>query len=121
MRRAGQAMACGALLLACAAAASGHAFLERAEPRVGSTVRTPPSAVRLWFTEPLEPAFSSVTVTNSANQPVDKKDATVDPAQPTTLQVSLQPIGPGGYTVHWRVVSVDTHVTEGTFAFTLAP
>ena len=35
--------------------------------------------------------------------------------------VSAPPLAPGRYTVHWRVLSVDTHVTEGTFAFTVAP
>jgi methionine-rich copper-binding protein CopC len=45
-----------AILFAGATVALAHAFLERADPRVGSTVRTPPAQVRLWFTEQLEPA-----------------------------------------------------------------
>jgi methionine-rich copper-binding protein CopC len=34
-----------------------------------------------------------------------------------TLTLSLDAIGPGVYTVAWRVVSVDTHVTAGDFVF----
>jgi hypothetical protein len=33
------------------------------------------------------------------------------------LQVPLKPLGPGTYRVKWRVLSVDTHVTEGDFTF----
>ena len=97
--------------------AQAHAFLERAEPRVGSTIRTPPQVVRLFFTERLEPAFSTVRVLNATEQPVDKGDPTVDPSNPQELHVSVAPLGPGRYTVHWRVLSVDTHVTEGDFTF----
>src|SRR2546430_7216017 len=47
-----------AALLFGVAGARAHAVLDRAEPRVGSTVRTAPADVKLWFTERLEPAFS---------------------------------------------------------------
>ena len=101
--------------------AGAHAFLERAEPRVGSTVRTPPAQVRLWFTEQLEPAFSSVRVVNASGEQVDKGDAHVDPSAPKQLRISLSPLPPGTYKVIWRVLSVDTHVTEGDFTFRVAP
>ena len=49
-------------LLFGSSAASGHAFLDRAEPRVGSTVKIAPTQVRVWFTEQLEAAFSILGV-----------------------------------------------------------
>ena len=49
-------------------AAQAHALLERAAPRVGSTVASPPRQVTLWFTQRLEPGFSTVTVTNGSGQ-----------------------------------------------------
>jgi copper resistance protein C len=121
MRRTGRFFLTMGLVLGVAAAAGAHAFLERADPRVGSTIRTPPTEVRLWFTERLEAAFSTVTVTNAAGQAVDTGDGRVDPAAPKQLRVSLPPLPAGTYTVLWRVLSVDTHVTEGTFHFTVAP
>ncbi|MBI2153363.1 MAG: copper resistance protein CopC, partial [Candidatus Rokubacteria bacterium] len=33
---------------------------------------------------------------------------------------SLPALGPGGYTVHWRILSVDGHVSDGRFSFELA-
>ena len=41
----------------------------------------------------------------------------MDAATPALLQVPLKPLAPGTYRVKWRVLSVDTHVTEGDFIF----
>ena len=103
-------------LLFAAAPARAHAFLDRAEPRVGSSVGSPPRLVSLWFTQNLEPAFSGAEVRDSAGARVDQ-GARVDPANRSLMRVSLRPLRPGSYKVHWRVLSVDTHTTEGSFSF----
>ena len=102
------------LLLLATNDARAHAFLDRAEPRVGNTVATAPREVTLWFTQKLEPAFSTITVTNAAGQRVDTGKARVSGSQMT---VSLRSGGPGTYHVTWRVLSVDTHTTDGNFSF----
>ena len=114
--RLGAAVALTALLLGTGVAWS-HAFLERAQPRVGSTVKAAPSQVRVWFSEALEPAFSTLEVVNQSGDRVDRGPARVDAATPAVLQVPLKPLAPGTYRVKWRVLSVDTHVTEGDFTF----
>lgn len=114
------ALALAALLLA-APAVRAHAILERASPAVGSTVRASPAEVALRFTENLEAAFSSIAVTGPDGARVDSGDLHVDPGEPMVLRVSLKRLAPGSYKVVWRVVSVDTHVTEGDFKFTVAP
>jgi len=119
MRGLGAAVAVTALLLGAGVAWS-HAFLERAEPRVGSTVKAAPSQVRVWFTETLEPAFSTLEVVNQSGDRVDRGPAHVDAANPAMLQVPLKRLAPGTYRVKWRVLSVDTHVTEGDFTFRIA-
>jgi copper resistance protein C len=121
MRPAARIALVPALVLLGATLAMAHAFLERAEPRVGSTVRTSPAQVRLWFTEQLEPAFSTVRVITEAGRQVDKGDAQVDPSAPKQLRVSLPSLSAGTYKVIWRVLSVDTHVSEGDFTFRVAP
>jgi len=95
-------------------AAQAHAFLDHAEPRVGNKVGSPPRQVTLWFTQKLEPAFSSVTVTNAAGERVDSGKARVSGNQ---MSVSLRSGGSGTYHVNWHVLSVDTHTTEGSFTF----
>jgi copper resistance protein C len=116
MKTLGAAVALAALLLGAGVAWS-HAFLDRAEPRVGSTVKSSPSQVRAWFTQELEPAFSTLEVVNQSGERVDRGPARVEAASPAVLQVPLKPLGPGTYRVKWRVLSVDTHVTEGDFTF----
>ena len=49
-----------------APAAQAHAFLDHASPAVGSSVPTAPAAVTMWFTQQLEPAFTTATVTDQA-------------------------------------------------------
>ena len=97
--------------------AHGHAFPIRSEPRVGWTIATPPSKVTIWFDGELEPAFSAITVYNSAKQQVDKGNSHVRRADASVLEVDLAPLGPGTYRVYWKVLAKDTHVTEGDFSF----
>lgn len=115
------AILAAALLVTGTAAALAHAFLDHASPAVGSTVHGSPPELRLWFTEAIEPAFSSVSVVDSAGHQVDKGDKTVDAQSQSQLSVSLRPLAPGTYRVSWHVVAVDTHRTEGHFSFTVAP
>jgi methionine-rich copper-binding protein CopC len=110
----------GALLCA-GGGARAHAFLDRASPAVGSTVHTPPSEVRIQYTEELEPAYSTVRVEDASGTTVSTADAHVDAREPSVLIVPLGPLKPGRYKVIWKVLSVDTHVTNGTFTFTVAP
>jgi copper resistance protein C len=117
-------IACACVLFAITAAISGaaaHAFLDHAAPPVGSAVPGSPAQVRLWFTQELEPAFSTLRVLSADGRQVDKQDKQVDGADPTLLEVSLPPLVPGRYRVVWRALSVDTHVTEGDFVFDVVP
>ena len=117
MRRVTMTLAFGAAALVAAAGAQAHAFLDHASPAVGGSVTTAPSVVTLWFTQDLEPAFSSATVTNEAGQRVDLGNTRIPPGSPAELEIGLKPLPPGTYLVSWHVVSVDTHPTEGTFTF----
>ena len=101
--------------------AKAHAFLEHASPKVGSRTATAPRSVQLSFSEPVEVAFCTVTVAGppgfgGAGPP------TVAPGDRRTLVAPLRaPTPPGRYVVHWRVVSVDSHITQGDFQFEVAP
>jgi copper resistance protein C len=114
MRRSTIVLTIPLLLLLATGEAGAHAFLDHAEPRVGNKVATAPRQVTLWFTQKLEPAFSTITVTDPSGQRVDTGKARVSGSQ---MSVSLRPGGPGTYHVTWRVLSVDTHTTDGSFTF----
>jgi methionine-rich copper-binding protein CopC len=84
--------------------ASAHATLDHSDPRVGNT---------LWFTQKLEPAFSSAQVTNASGAVVSSGAS----VSGTVMRVGVRSLPPGTYRVHWKVLSVDTHTTEGSFSF----
>jgi copper resistance protein C len=98
-----------------------HAQLDKATPPVGGTV-SPPSEIRLKFTEGVEPRFSGVTLSAAGGAAQTLGKASVDPADNTVLIVKVtKKLPPGVYTVNWHAVSVDTHHTQGSFNFTVAP
>lgn len=111
----------GLLGLACfalATSADAHARLDRAEPAVGSTVQSPPKEIVLTFTENLESAFSSIQVVNARGESMNAGKAS---ASGNRMRVPVKALAPGRYTVKWRVLSVDTHRTDGTFSFEVSP
>jgi methionine-rich copper-binding protein CopC len=102
------------LLLLAVGEASAHAMLDHAEPRVGNKVATAPREVTLWFTQKLEPAFSTITVLDAAGKRVDTGKTRVSGSQ---MSISLRPGGSGTYRVKWHVLSTDAHTTDGSFTF----
>ena|SRR5437763_11299335 len=113
---------CSIVLIALGArVVSAHATPDHSEPRVGSTVDKPPTEVRIWFNEKIEPAFSAIEVFGADGKQIDKKDSHVDAKENRLLIVSVGTLAPGTYRVAWHVVSVDTHKTSGDFKFTVKP
>ena len=103
------------------APAWAHAQLISAQPRVGATVARAPAEIMLRFTEALEPHFSSIVVSDAAGTRMDWQDLRLGPGGDQTIVVGLRNLPPGTYSVRWQVLSVDTHRSEGSFRFTVAP
>jgi methionine-rich copper-binding protein CopC len=97
--------------------AEAHAMLDHASPAVGSSVSASPGVIRLWFTEALEPRFSGAEVTDPSGNRVGGGGS----ASGNQLSISVPRLAPGTYRVHWHVLSVDTHKTEGSFTFEVRP
>jgi len=106
-----------ALMLLGSAAAHAHAHLDRATPAAGSNLGSAPKEVVLNFTESLEAKFSRIEVRSAAGARVDDGKVTVNGS---SMRVGLKSLAPGTYRVTWRVLSVDTHRTQGSFSFTVA-
>ena len=109
---------CVALLISVSSAWA-NAFLDHVEPAVGSTVDVPPKEIKIWFTEELQPALSQIQLFDRHGKSVTQEHATVDPADPLLLSLPVPAMRPGKYRVSWRVMSVDSHVTVGTFFFAI--
>jgi methionine-rich copper-binding protein CopC len=78
-----------------------------------------PTRVQLWFNERLEVQFSHLSVWNRDGKQVDHGDVQVGPDDLKLLSVGVGPLAPGQYTVKFRVLSVDGHVVEQQFPFTI--
>jgi methionine-rich copper-binding protein CopC len=109
-------------VIAAAVQVEAHAFLVRAEPRVGSKLNKVPTEVRVWFSETVQAGVSSIHVLDVSGKQVDKKDTHSDRSNRAVLCVSLlSALTPGSYKVIWRVTSADTHATSGDFHFQIVP
>jgi methionine-rich copper-binding protein CopC len=111
------ALLAGALLAPVVAWA--HAEMVKSVPARRATITTPPPRVRLSFNERVEAKFSRVSVWDARGAQVDLKDVEVDQEDPKQLTVGLPALEPGTYTVRFRVLSVDGHVVESQFPFTV--
>lgn len=101
------------------AAAYAHAHLDHASPLVGSVVSAAPNEVRIWFTQALEPRFTSAQLRSSAGAVV--ATGGVDQADPKQVVIPVHGLAPGKYKVYWKILSVDSHRTEGNFGFEVKP
>jgi methionine-rich copper-binding protein CopC len=90
-------------------------------PAAGSIVHEPPARLTLRFSQRFEPAFTRVKIVDASGQQVAGDTIEIDGADPRRLGVALPKLAPGAYRVHWRVLSVDTHVSEGQFGFVVRP
>jgi methionine-rich copper-binding protein CopC len=122
MMRRGLIAALAALLGLQAAPALAHAQLVEASPRVGNSVPSSPSEIRLTFSEGVEPRLSGIDLTDEAGGRVRTGAASAVAGHPAVLVVRLStPLPAGTYRVTWHVVSVDTHRTQGSFSFQVGP
>ena len=98
---------------------SGHAKLLRSQPAANVTLRQAPKAVELWFSEELESSFSTIVVRDQNGKRVDKYNPSVA-EDGKKLQIDLEDLGSGKYTVQWQALSTDQHTMKGKFGFTIA-
>jgi len=82
----------------------------------GALLATPPTAVRLTFTDPVEPIGGGITVVAPSGARVDRGPARVAGAD---LIVDIAADERGTYRVAWRVTSADTHAEAGAYTFSV--
>ncbi len=99
------------------APASAHADLVRSVPAADAELLEPPTEIELWFSEPIEAAFSTVVLL----------DGTGNRIEPSAIQLSegnqravaeLPALDAGVYTVVARTLSqVDGHIAPASYRF----
>jgi len=95
-----------------------HAKYERSDPGRRSVVARSPDEIKIWFSEQLEPAYSTIVVKTKAGDPVtDEKAFVADDGTGKLLILKLPKLEPGKYSVFYRVLSVDGHIVDSKFKF----
>ncbi len=108
-----------AVALLAPATAHAHAFLVRSIPPPRTTLARAPERVELTFNETIEPAYSTVSVWDGAGRQVDRRDVALGVNDAKRLVVSLPALAPGTYTVRYRVLSIDGHLAQSSYPFTV--
>lgn len=114
----------GTLLHATAdpAESARHLQLLATEPAADTVLVAPPSEIRLWFSQPPQARGLSIRLVDSRGELVDASEAAPDEADAKQVfSRPRQPLAPGAYTAHWRVLARDGHAQRGSFAFRVAP
>ena len=107
------------LTMALPSLSFAHAYLVKSVPAGRATLFSSPGKIQLWFNERLEPKYSSASVLGADGKRVDTDNAQVSPEDPKQLSVALKQLPSGRYLVKFRVLSVDGHVVEQSFPFTV--
>ncbi len=99
---------------------SAHSTLVRADPPPNAHLQDAPQTVTLWFDETLDRRFSSFSVLDAKQAPVDLKDVTFADEN-KQMRVSLKRNLPHGvYTVVYRALSaVDGHFAPASYSFVI--
>ena len=96
-----------------------HAMLVKAEPPRRAQLTQTPTQVRLWFNEEIEKDYASVTVLDAAKVPVTDIRPHIAEDDRRAIVLPLSQLAPGKYTVKFRVLSVDGHVVDSSYDFTV--
>jgi copper resistance protein C len=99
--------------------ALAHSQLVKAEPPRRAVLTKSPTQVRLWFNEKIEGDYASLVVLDARKQPITETKPTIASDDPKSIVLPLPELAPGKYSVKFRVLSVDGHVVESAFDFTV--
>lgn len=99
--------------------AFAHSMLVKAEPPRRAILTKSPSQVRLWFNEKIEGDYASLVVLDANKQPITDVKPTLAPDDQKSIVLPLPELAPGKYSIKFRVLSVDGHVVESSFDFTV--
>ena len=102
-----------------AAPVMAHAQLVKAEPARRAILDKAPTQIRLWFNEEIEGAYTSLSVRGANKKSVSDAKPRVVSDDPKSIVLPLPDLKPGKYSVEFRVLSVDGHVVDSTFDYTV--
>jgi copper transport protein len=106
----------GALVLTSAPGLA-HAVLEESQPSAGERIERAPAEVTLTFDEPVETALGSLRVLDASGTEHSIGPVTHPSGNGASIAVRVGNMEAGRYVVAWQVVSADSHLVNGAYAF----
>lgn len=107
------------ILLALPAATLAHAALDTASPGPDSVVESQPEALVATFTEPVDPAKTTMEIRDAGGAVVARGAAADIDDAGLTMTISLPTLADGTYEVRWTTAALDGHIERGTYRFTV--
>ena len=107
-----------ALVLAVPSAAGAHGLLRSSSPAADSVLASPPSEIRLTFTEAPELTFTRVRLMGPDGH-VFTHPVRILPGNVAVARIEAR-LKPGEYRVEWQTAGDDGHPVTGSFTFTVA-
>jgi methionine-rich copper-binding protein CopC len=104
-----------------ASKAVAHAIVVRRSPEQGGVASDAIGKVEVWYDAGIRDAFAALAVVSAGGERVDKRDASIDKADPAHVTVSVDRLAPGKYTVRYRALSADGHLVSGAWDFEVRP
>ncbi|HZG16590.1 MAG TPA: CopD family protein [Candidatus Bathyarchaeia archaeon] len=101
-------------LLLSPSVADAHAYIDQSAPIQESEIKESPTQIRVQFSENINTNLSSLTLLDAAGNTIP---GTKEGLGDNGLVLHIKPLQDGVYKVVWQVLSVDTHVTEGSYRF----
>lgn len=105
------------ILLLGTAPAGAHDELIGTDPRDGATLDRAPGRITLTFSGDISDLGAQVAVTGAQGDDLAEGEPRVSG---TEVEQDLLDVGPGAYTVLWRVTSQDGHPISGELSFAVA-
>lgn len=96
-----------------------HAYLVKSVPAQRAVLYHAPAKIQLWFNERLEPRYSSLSLSDAGGKAIETGKVEVSHDDPKQLAAPLKLLPAGRYVVKYRVLSVDGHVVQDQFPFTV--
>lgn len=98
-----------------------HAIIVRTSPPQGGVAPANIGKVDVWYDAGIRDSLAALAVVSASGERIDKRDATIDSADPAHVSVSTNPMAPGKYTVRYRALSADGHMVSGAWEFDVQP
>jgi copper transport protein len=97
--------------------ATAHAVLVASDPAVGARVDRAPQTVTLTFDEPVETSVGSLRVFDAKGDSHTSGPVFHPGGDARSIAAHLGGMQRGQFVVSWQVVSADSHIVDGAYAF----